>query len=577
MFIYFKKLNNIISNRQRKGLLILIITLFFGMLFEVLGLAVLIPAFSIVLDPKLYLNSTDFIDMKYLFSDMPDKQLKYLFLSIVGIIYLLKSIFLIILNHKQNKFLANLSAYFSNTLFNKYMKLPYSFHLKKNSSVLINILQVEINYLNTFCVALIVLFVEVMFILTIIISIIVIEPFGAIVLGLFFGISSILFFQFTKKKLFIWGEERKKSDLISSKYLVEGFMGIKDLKILGRTNYYIDSFYKAILSKAKSNLIRNTLSQIPRYFLETITVLGLILFISIMITIERGTEEIITTLAVFVTASFRIIPSINKIIASLQNIKFYRSSIDIFNREFKIKNNFESYNSKVTLRFQKRIVLSNVTFAYQEDLAPVLKNLNLTINNGQIIGIKGSSGSGKSTFIDLLVGLHTPNKGDIMVDGLSIYENLISWKNLIGYVPQHIFLTDESIVENVALGIPNDQILIDKVISSLKIARLYKFIISLKNGINTVIGENGVQLSGGQRQRLGIARALYHNPDILILDEATASLDIDTEKDVMKAINNLKGEKTILIIAHRISTLDACDKIYIMKDGQLYNSKKDNY
>lgn len=310
------------------------------------------------------------------------------------------------------------------------------------------------------------------------------------------------------------------------------------------------------------------------FFLETITVLGLALFICLMIITQRSTEETITTLGVFVAASFRIIPSINKIISALQNIKFYASTLDIFYNESKIKNIYEPYNLKGTIQFQKKIVISDLTFSYEEGLAPVLKKINLTIKKGHTIGIKGESGSGKSTFVDLLVGLHTPNKGEIKVDDINIFENIYEWKKLIGYVPQHIFLADESVLQNVAFGIPKDQILINEVIKALKTAQIYDFINGLEKGINTVIGENGIQLSGGQRQRLGIARALYQNPEILILDESTASLDNKTEQHVMEAVNSLRGKKTILIISHRISTLDGCDEIYFVKDGKLHNSKK---
>lgn len=321
------------------------------------------------------------------------------------------------------------------------------------------------------------------------------------------------------------------------------------------------------------NYIRNTLSQIPRFYLELVTVLGLVFFIAFMIIIEKSTKEIITTLGVFVAASFRMLPSINKIIASLQTLKFYNSSLAAVYNEMKLKSEISSTVHQGDFLFRDKITIENLSFRYSKELPNVLNKISLSIEKGQTIGFKGVSGSGKSTLVDTIIGLHYPTEGEIKVDGLAIRDNLANWQQKIGYVSQDIFLADDSIIQNVAFGIPREKIEIEKVSSALKAAQLYGFINELESGLETTVGERGVQLSGGQRQRLGIARALYHNPQILILDEATASLDVNTEKNVMKAILALKGKKTILIIAHRLSTLKGCDAIFEIKNGFLITNK----
>ena len=449
------------------------------------------------------------------------------------------------------------------------MKLPYSFHLNRNAGVLIKNIQVEISYLNAFCTGLISLFVESFLIFAVITTIIVIEPIGAILTGLFFGVFSAGFYLITKKKLSFWGDNRQQKDVIVSKFALEGLSGVKDLKVLGRTKYYIDIFKSATISRAIPIHKRNTLSQIPRFYLELVTVLALILFIVFMIISEKSSDEIITTLGVFVAASFRMIPSINKIIAALQTLKFYNSSLVVVYNEMKHKNETFSSLNQALFTFDDKITIEDLSFNYSRNLPNVLNKINLSIEKGKTIGFMGPSGSGKSTLADTIIGLHYPTEGKVKVDGIDIHHNLANWHQKIGYVSQDIFLADDSIIQNVAFGIPTEKIDLEKITIALKSARLLSFVNDLENGLQTNVGERGVQLSGGQRQRLGIARALYHNPEILILDEATASLDIETEKNVMKAIISLKGKKTILIIAHRLSTLRGCDAVYEINKGSL--------
>ena len=572
MISTLKKINFLITKRQRKGLVILTLLLFVGMVFEVFGLGILIPVLSILLNPEMIESNLAISNVREVFSNFSNQQFLFITLGFIVILYFLKSLFLVFLTHKQNRFLSNTIASISNRLFFNYMNQPYKFHLNRNASDLIKNIQVEIYYFQTFLLSLINIFIEGGFVISVLATLIYIEPIGAISIGVFYGFLSIIFLQFTKKKLNAWGSLRESLDAQVSKVSLEGLGGIKDILILGKTGFFIEEYSKKNYLKARVNANQGTVSQIPRFYLELISIVGLVSFIILLLLQGKDPAILVTILGVFVAATFRMIPSLNRIIAAMQSMKYLMPSVDtIFNE---IKNNIGkevNYTSSEKYTFKNHIEFKNIAFGFTEEQS-VLENINLKIKKGQTIGFIGESGSGKSTLVDMIIGLHEPNSGVILIDGIDDFQISQSWRNNIGYVSQTIYLIDDSIVKNIALGIPENEINFNKVNEVLKQVQLEKFINNLELGVKTKVGERGVQLSGGQRQRIGIARALYHDPNILILDEATSALDSETEKEVMESIKNLKGDKTIIMIAHRISTLVDCDEIYkIQNKGILIN------
>ena len=339
--------------------------------------------------------------------------------------------------------------------------------------------------------------------------------------------------------------------------------------ILGKRSFFIEEYSNKNYVKARINANQGTVSQIPKFYLELISIIGLVSFIIILLIQGKDSTGLITILGVFVAATFRMIPSLNRIIAATQSMKYYRPSVDIIYKE--IKDNIGLLVDDIKLKefdFKNDIEFLSVDFNFTKGL-DILKGINLKIKKGQTIGIIGESGSGKSTLVDLLIGLHKPTSGEIIIDGINGFQMSQSWRKKIGYVSQTIYLTDDTIKKNIALGLPENNIDDTRVIELLKQVQLEKFINNLELGMNTKVGERGVQLSGGQRQRIGIARALYNSPEILILDEATSALDDKTEKEIIKTINDLKGDKTIIMIAHRISTLKNCEKIYEIENKKL--------
>ena len=569
MSSYLIQLGSILSKRQRIGALLLATVLFFAMLLEVLGLGILLPLLSLIIDPEKINQNKAVNEVKLLFDDISDKEFVIYCLLLFLVFYLLKTLFLAYLSYRQNKFLTGVTNNVSNNLFQNYLKQPYTFFLKNNTSELIKNIQVEVTHFSAFFSSLIIVFSEIGMIFSISVTLVFIEPMGALTLGIFFGVLSVVFLQFTKERLKRWGVVRQDVDSKSSKIILETFGGIKDIFVLGRKQFFLNNFFKQNHLKASVSLRQLTISQFPRLYLELVAVFGLIGFILLMTYRNEDPKVLISTIGVFVAATFKIIPSINRLIASIQLLKYYKSSLSIIynelvclkTEEIPSNQNLDSYV------FKDKIQLLNLSFGYNN--TTLLQDVNLEINKGDSIGIVGESGSGKSTLIDLLLGFQKPSKGLITIDDVDLNDVILSFRSKIGYVSQELYLIDDSILNNIAFGINKDEINIERVHEVIKLSQLETLIENSKDGVNTRVGERGVQLSGGQKQRIAIARALYSNPDILILDEATSALDSKTENSIIKTVEGLKGNVTIIIISHKLSILDMCNKVFKISDSKI--------
>ena len=574
MKTYLKKINFIIGDIYRKKIIFLIVLLFIGMVFEILGLGSLLPVLSLIANPE-NLKEIPLLNENSYLNGLAYNYLVLVLLIVIGILYLIKTLFLSYLTYRQNRFLTNILANISNDLFTKYLLQPYEYHIKNNSSKLIKNLQTELNFVGFYNFAFISLIVEAGLLFSILLTLLIIEPLGAALVGLILGSLSYLFFRFGKIKLLQWGDKREKADSNITKVALEGLGGIKDIKLLNVEPFFISKFIDNQKIKALVSSKSSTLSQIPRYYLELISVFGLVLFIISMLYQNKDIPTLIATIGVFVAAVFRLLPSLNKILTAIQSLKFYSNSINIIYNELKSLELKKSKNVKFkNERIKENIVIKNLSFSYSSKSKLILEKINIEIKVGDTIGIIGASGEGKSTFIDIINGLHEPTSGVILADKMDIQKSLNSWKRNIGYVSQNIFLIDDTIENNITFGRDQGKINHDAIKSALKKAQLIDFIKGLPQGLKTKVGERGVQISGGQKQRIGMARALYNDPEILILDEATSSLDTKTEQALMEAIYSLKKKKTIIIVAHRMSTLTKCDRIFEIKNNKLIEQKK---
>ena len=573
----FKKINSIISKRRSKQMTILVMLLFVGMAFEMIGLGIILPVLAVVLDESTINNYPNIISWLNYIGLNSYKQISIFLVLLLPLVYFFKTVFLILVSFYQNKFVQVTIRDIIDKLFIRYLDQPYESFVSRNSSEYIKVIQTETLYFTTYIQAVLTIITESALTIAVLVVFILVEPLGALSIFLFFGLLSGLFFQLSKNKLKNWGKEREELDKSISKVILEALGNIREVKIFNIPNFFTQKLKTNNYKKARLTYFQNTLIQSPRFYLELVSVIGLSIFIIGFLLQDRNIVELISIIGVFVAGSFRVIPSINRLIQARQHIRYHDNTLDIIFNELNITNNENLNNNKVhkdDLNFKLKLELKNISFKYSNTDKHVLKNLNFKIYKGESVGVIGKSGSGKSTFVDILSGLLFPINGDMIIDDILLNSlNFPKWKNLIGYVSQTTNLIDDTIAANVAFGDKNPNI--SKVKNALEDSQLYEFVKSLPKGIRTNIGEKGVLLSGGQVQRLAIARALYKNPKILILDEATSSLDNKTEKKLIQSINNLKRKVTILMIAHRLTSLSNCDRIYELVNNEFIEIKKE--
>jgi ATP-binding cassette subfamily C protein len=386
-----------------------------------------------------------------------------------------------------------------------------------------------------------------------------VEPAGTIILSSTYLVASTVYFMIFNKQLKRWGLIRINLDKKFSKLILESIGAIKNI-ILNDLSKKFTSYYESQNKvKAKYNSYHLTAGQLPRIYFELVAIISIISFIIYLIYSGIDSESLIITLTVFGAVAFKLLPSANKIITNFQNIRYYRGSLDnIYDETKELKKSWKTQDKDEKFKFQSSIEIENISFSYDKQ-SDLINNLNFKINKGELIGVYGKSGQGKSTLIDILTGLIKPQSGQIKCDGISIHENIKSWQSIIGYVPQSVYLFDESILKNIIFN--QDKFDENQINNAINKSGLTEWIEELPDGIQTNVGDEGAKISGGQKQRIGIASSIYKNPDILILDEPTSSLDLETESDILNNIRNLKGDKTIILISHKKSIIDQCDKV----------------
>lgn len=548
-------------------MIVLSALLLIGVFMEMLGLGLMLPILSIMLNKEIGTQYPALKPALEFLGNPTQTQLVIGGLIVLVCFYVFKLIFILFLNWRQARFTSRLSAEIAHKLLSGYLKMPYAFHLQRNSSQLISNIQGEVSIFSTVTQAVMTLQTEISIIIGAAAMLIFVEPVGATIVTFFLGISAVGFHRLTRKKLLSWGLKRQKYDQQINKHVIQALNGVKDVKLLGRESYFLSRFSESNYAKIAINTKQQTLLQFPRVYLELLSVIGLAGLIILMMIQKKPVEQFIPTLGIFVSAAFRMIPSLNRIMASTQSIRFAQPVVNILYDELVLIQSVPEPSNREQIDFRTNIRLHNLHFRYDSATNEALKNVSFSIPSGSTVGFIGPSGSGKSTLVDVILGLLTPSAGEVLVDNSNIQSGIRAWQDQIGYVPQSIYLTDDTIRRNIAFGIPTEQIDDASVEKALKSAQLDEYINSLPEGLETFVGERGVRLSGGQRQRIGIARALYRNPSVLVLDEATSALDTNTEKGVMQAITALKGTKTILIVAHRLSTVENCDILYRFNHG----------
>lgn len=563
-----KKLWFMLLASQRIAAVKLFLLLLVAVFFEMLGIGLVIPALTLMTQEGFYSHSPAFAPIRAVLGNLVLWQLIMVgVLTFLGI-YVIKTLFLIYFAWRQARFSFDLQASLSLRLFNGYLHQSYTFHLQRNSAQLIRNVVNETSQFTGGLISGLTILVESCIILGVGILLLVIEPLGTVTVVTILGLAGWGFYRITHNHLLQWGLARQFHEGMRIQHLQQGLGGAKDVKLLGREADFLAQYEIHNRGAARMMERQNTLQQLPRLWLELLAVIGLSAVVLISIAQGKPMGVLIPTLGVYAVAAFRLIPSANRVLGSIQNVRYTSPVIDTLYAEMQLLNEQPSASSGALLSFRQTLTLEKVCYAYPSAETSALCDVNVSIPCGASVGFIGGSGAGKSTLIDLILGLLTPTSGSVLVDGIDIQTNLRSWQDQIGYVPQSIFLTDDTLRRNVAFGIPEGQIDESAVRRAIRAAQLGDFVKELPQGLDTVVGERGIRLSGGQRQRIGIARALYHDPSVLVLDEATSSLDIATEQGVMDAVKALQREKTILIVAHRHSTVAHCDHIYRLDKGR---------
>ncbi|MBD5520977.1 MAG: ABC transporter ATP-binding protein [Lachnospiraceae bacterium] len=573
-----KQLSYIFNRKEKIKIAILFIAALIGSILECASVGIFQPFVELFMDPEAVEKNQYLYYVYKLFGFQSSRDFLSAMAVGIMIIFVVKNVYLIIEKYAIYTFSYNVQMKISTGLLKAYVSEPYTFHLNKNISVLQRSVQEDSDLFTKAIIHFMELVVEVMVCVALGIYLFdVSKSITVIVVGLLIicvGVFTAISRKFAREL----GKDAQGYKAKLYQWMNQSLGGIKEVKVLNREMFFINSYSGYFKKYVKGLKVSRLIGTIPKYIVEMVSIIGLLL--ALIVKINYGQSEDLATfvpqLSSFAVAAFRLLPSIGRINEHVTGIMYAAPSIELVYHDLKevqdIKN-LESCEEGV-LELEKEIVIKDVCYHYPDSSENVINYANFTIKKGQTVALIGESGAGKTTMADIILGVLTPQYGKIKADGVNIFKNMDIWHHGIGYIPQTIYLSDDTIRNNVAFGVEEYRIDDNAVENALRKAQLWNFVEGLSDGLETFVGDRGVRLSGGQRQRIGIARALYHDPEILILDEATSALDNDTEAAVMEAIENLHGEKTMIIIAHRLTTIRNADMIYEVVDGKVEQRSK---
>ena len=563
---------------------ILFILILVSACLEVLGIGLVVPVILFLIEDDI-VSKYHFLNpvIGYFFLETDKVSYIKFGLIILLTVYFLKNSFLTFFAYFESKFVHEVRLSASKRLFKYYLGEDLIFHNKMNSAHLINNLTKEIPIFSHSFMFMIVFITEICVFTGISILLLYFQPVGFLIISIIVFTVILIYNFFTSQKLSDLGKNRQITDSLLVQKVQQGLGGLREIKIYNREIGFFNSFQKSALNIYNISWKSDFIQRMPRLLLEFVFVLSLSVIVLIFINSKIETNDIIVILGLFALAAARILPSSNRIYDAYQRIKFGNAATQLISNElakFEEKNKSKKQEKisnlnleaapKVKSDFNTNIKLENLSFSYPNNETKIFDRIDLEIKKGQAVGIKGPSGSGKSTLADILLGLLNPNEGKVLVDNKDVNKNLSSWKKKASYVPQSIFLTDDKLFRNIALGIEDNKIDKEKLEKALLAVELKEFVNSLPYGLETIVGERGSRLSGGQRQRIGLARGLYNNPEFLVLDETTNSLDKETEKKIIETIFKIRKNKTIIFISHDEQVLKNCDVIYTIRDKKIY-------
>ena len=575
----FFKFIKILDRKDKIKFSFILFLVLFTLIIEVFSISSIFPLL-------IFLTNFENVEKYQILKDIINyfqisEQKELILYSVIFIVttYIFKIFFNLFTVNYMYYFAYQLQKKITNRLFSYYLSRPLLFFMNTNSSKLIRNISIEITlFTQNYIMPVLNLFAETIIILGIISLLLLIEFKGAIIVSIILVLSVIFLVYLNKNKTAYWAKVRQEKENERVKILQQSLSIISELKILGRERKILTDFFKSSKLISNSAKVQAVLLEFPRIFMEFIAIISFCVLLLFLNYFSEFPELLLPTIGVFCAAAFRLLPMSNRFLTSIQRIKFSIPITNFVIKEFETilktsEKEMNLVNENEKMNFRNKITLKGVNYKYPDQESSILENLNLEIKKGEIIGIMGLSGSGKTTLLRILAGLINPKDGKILCDEKNINDDLKSWQNILGYVPQSTYLVDDSIKNNIAFAINPEVIDIQRIKSCAKIAQVHNFISDLPNQYETIVGENGIKLSGGQKQRIGVARALYHDPEIIIFDEATSSIDTETEDRFYDSINDLKSDKTVIIVSHRSKNLDICEKTYYLKNKNLIQDK----
>lgn len=572
----FKKLNYILDKKQKINIVVLTVMIFIGGILETLSISAMLPVVWVIIDAESVQQNKYCQWIMELLHIQNMQGFIIMLLVALMIMYILKNAYLLLLTSEQNRFISvNRNRLISQVL-REFLNRPYEFYLDADIPTVFRLTDSDIPNVFGILMAIISLASEVV-VFVLICGVLIVTDWKLVLVLIFIsGIVTLVLFKVLKPKLNSLGMTNQAIQSRIAKWRIQAIYGIKDVKVLHRESFFADNYESNGKIGAKLNQKYAIINALPRILIETIFMVSILGYLVVCVALGDDMTQMLPTLTAFGLAAVRLLPCVNRINTYLTDISYFRPCLDYVYENMNINEISKKTNQTLlpvdetkTMKLRNRIELKDIVYAYPNTDTLIFNHADMEIPYGKSIGIMGPSGAGKSTIVDILLGLLKVHEGQILCDGDNVFDNYPAWLAQIGYIPQSIYLVDEPIRNNIAFGIADDEIDDNRIWQVLEEAQLKEFIQTLPEGLDTTIGDRGVRLSGGQRQRLGIARALYHNPEILVFDEATSALDNETEAAVMEAINSFHGKKTMVIIAHRLNTIEKCDMIYKVEGGKI--------
>ena len=577
-----KKLSAILDRGQKIKILGLMVLILIGGLLETASASLILPLVSAILDEEKFAKNRYVIQIREILGIESIRTFTLCMLTFIIAIYIFKAVFLILQTYLLARFANRNRARCTTNLLWQFLHRPYEYYLYAETSDIIRTIYGDMDNIFNLLLQCMNFASELVVSMCLGIFLLVTDWKMCLLMILLLGVLTLINVKVIKKHLNIAGEGSRITQAGMYKWILQGASGIKDVKVLRKEYYFTDRYADSAEGYADNQIKYNVLTNLPRLLIEAVAILGILIYVMICLLSGVNIASLMTTIAAFAVAAMRLLPSVNRLNTYIANIAYFEPALDFIYENVNTKGLSEE-NVLIThkpteayapvLTFNDAIELKDITFAYPNTDKNIFTHADMRVPIGTSVGVVGASGAGKSTIVDIMLGLLSIKSGEILCDGVDAMEHYPEWLSHIGYIPQNIYMLDDSIRRNIAFGVDDKDIDDDRVWAVLKEAQMMDFVKGLPDGLDAQIGERGVRISGGQRQRLGIARALYHNPQILIFDEATSALDNDTETAIMEAIDSLHGQKTMVIIAHRLRTIENCDIIYEVKDEKINRTR----